>query len=77
MKIEYHVVAMAVQESTWLTRLLDNLYQDTDYIFPLYGDNESAILLIRNPIFHIRTKHIEIHHQLLERKLHIKKLICF
>ncbi|XP_020104098.1 uncharacterized protein LOC109721092 [Ananas comosus] len=37
---EYRSVAMAVQESTWLMQLMNNLHQPTDYGVDLYCDNQ-------------------------------------
>lgn len=36
-----------------------DLYKLIDYAIPLYCDNQSAICLAENPIFHAQTKHVE------------------
>lgn len=54
--------AMATQEFTWLTILLENLYQPSEEPMSLHCDNLSAIKLAENPVFLARTKHIEIHY---------------
>lgn len=65
---------MAAQESTWLAQLLKNLRQPIDYAVPLYCDNLSAIRLAENPIFHARTKHVEVHYHFI-REIFLQKEI--
>jgi hypothetical protein len=62
---EYRATAMAAQESTWLMRLLKDLCQSTKAAVTLYCDNQSAIRLAENPIFHTRTKHVEVHYHFI------------
>ena len=40
---------------------------------PIFCDNTSAINLNKNPIFHCRTKHMEIRHHFLRD--HVQKVI--
>ncbi|XP_060180155.1 secreted RxLR effector protein 161-like [Lycium barbarum] len=57
---EYQAAAVAAQESTWLMQLMKDLQQLVGYAVPLYCDNQSAICLAENSVFHARTKHVEI-----------------
>ncbi|XP_060973935.1 uncharacterized mitochondrial protein AtMg00810-like [Cannabis sativa] len=66
---EYRAAAMAAQESTWLMQLMKDLYQFTNFSVPLYCDNQSAIRLAENPIFHARKKHLEVHYHFLREKV--------
>jgi len=66
---EYRAAAMAAQESTWLIRLMNDLHQVTDYAIPLYCDNQSAVRLAENPVFHARTKHVEVHYHFIREKV--------
>ncbi|RVW35720.1 Retrovirus-related Pol polyprotein from transposon RE1 [Vitis vinifera] len=66
---EYRAAAMATQESTWLIRLMNDLHQLVDYAVPLYCDNQSAIRLAENPVFHARTKHVEVHYHFIMEKV--------
>lgn len=66
---EYRAAAMAAQESTWLVQLLEDLHQPTDYAVPFYCDNLSAIRLAENPVFHARTKHVEVHYHFIREKV--------
>ena len=60
---------MAAQEGTWLRQLLKELQQQTDYAIPLHCDNQSAIRLAENPVFHSRTKHVEVHYHFIREKV--------
>ena len=66
---KYRAVAMAAEECDWLMQLMSNLKQQRDYPVQLYCDNESAIRLVENPVFHTRTKHIEVHHHFIREKV--------
>jgi hypothetical protein len=37
-------------------------------------DNQSSIKLAHNPIYHVRTKHIEIQHHFVREKIHSKEI---
>ena len=66
---ENQAAAMAAQESTWLMQLLKDLYQTTRNGVPLYCDNLLAMRLGENPMFHARTKHVEVHYHFIREKL--------
>ncbi|KAL6343110.1 hypothetical protein AAG906_018948 [Vitis piasezkii] len=66
---EYRAATMAAQESTWLIRLMNDLHQLVDYAVPLYCDNQSAVRLAENPVFHARTKHVEVHYHFIREKV--------
>jgi hypothetical protein len=59
---EYHVVANAVAEVSWLRQLLAELHVPLPKTSLVYCDNISALPLFMssNPVQHQRTKHIEI-----------------
>lgn len=74
---EYISLSIGASEAVWLRRLLTELdfpsdtssssesppHPTIDTIPPLsiYCDNQSALKLAKNPVFHARTKHIEVH----------------
>ena len=60
---------MVAQESMWLVQLMKDLNQPTDYAMPLYCDNQSAIHLVENRLFHAWTKHAEVHYHFLREKV--------
>ena len=59
-KSEYRAMSLACSEIIWLRGLLAELdFSETDPT-PLYVDNTSAIQITANPVYHERTKHIEV-----------------
>ena len=66
---EYVAASMAVQEYVWLKRLVQEIFYDLKYPVLIRCDNESAIKLAENPVFHARTKHIEVHHHFVREKV--------
>jgi hypothetical protein len=40
----------------------------------IYCDNISSILLANNPIYHVRTKHIEVHYHFIREKVLAKEI---
>jgi len=68
-EVEYRSVAMAAQESTWLRQLMKDHHQPTDYQVRIFCDNLSSIRLAKNPIFHARTKHIEVHYHYIRENV--------
>ena len=57
---EYCALADTTFELLWLRWLLKDLGVSTSSATPLYCDNQSAIYIAHNDVFHERTKHIEI-----------------
>ena len=57
---KYRALVDTTSELLWLQWLLTDLGVFTSSATPLYGDNQSAIHIAHNDIFHKRTKHIEI-----------------
>lgn len=57
---EYRSTASAVSEITWLAGLFAELNVPICKPITVLSDSKSAIQLAANPIFHERTKHIEI-----------------
>ncbi|CAA7020014.1 unnamed protein product [Microthlaspi erraticum] len=66
---EYKASTLAAQECIWLRRLLEDLFEPINKPVAIYGDNQSAIKLANNPVFHARTKHIELEHHFIREKV--------
>lgn len=58
-----------VVELTWLTRLLEDLGVEEVTHVSVFCDNLSALHIMRNPMFHNRTKHIEVNCHFVRGKL--------
>ena len=57
---EYRALAATTAELIWLRWLLQDLGIDCSAATQLHCDNQSAIQIAHNDVFHERTKHIEI-----------------
>ena len=57
---EYRALVDTTSELLWLRWLLTDLGVSTSSATPLYCDNQSAIHIAHNDVFHELTKHIEI-----------------
>lgn len=66
---EYRALASLTCELQWLQYLFKDLHISLDQPISVYCDNKSAIYLAHNPIFHERTKHIEIDCHVIREKI--------
>ncbi|GJT62024.1 ribonuclease H-like domain-containing protein [Tanacetum coccineum] len=57
---EYKAMAYVTSEVTWILKILRDLEWDKVLPVNLYCDSQAAIKIIANPVFHERTKHLEI-----------------
>ena len=62
---EYRGAAVATCEVAWINKLLHDFGLQAHKKVVLYCDNLSSIQLARNPVFHARTKHIEVHYHFI------------
>ena len=56
---EYMAAAYAIKEGLWLRTLLTEIGLDINTI-PIHADNQGAIKLLKNPVFSMRSKHIDV-----------------
>ncbi|KAL6315964.1 hypothetical protein AAG906_014889 [Vitis piasezkii] len=59
-EVEYHAMSTACSKIVWLRGLHEELRFPHTTSTPLHADNISAIQIATNPLFHERTKHIEV-----------------
>lgn len=68
---EYRALSSTVCELTWLVNLLGDFGVSVTLPIPLYYDNHAAIHITKNPVFHERTKYINIDCHLVRDKFRI------
>ncbi|KAI3435603.1 hypothetical protein D9Q98_001666 [Chlorella vulgaris] len=56
---EYMAAAAAIKESLWISKLLSDLHIDSG-ITTIQADSQSAIKLLKHPVFSMRSKHIDV-----------------
>ena len=66
---EYRAMALATCELIWLKHLLQELRFGKDEQMKLICDNQAALHIASNPIFHERTKHIEVDCHFIREKI--------
>ena len=59
-KAEYIVASAAGKEAVWLRKLLSDLFSSELEPTVIHCDNQSCIKLTENPVFHDKSKHIEM-----------------
>jgi len=74
MEAKYKSAAIAACEVVWLQKLLLDLGQSVDALVVIYCDNISSILLANNLVYHVRTKHIEVHYHFIKEKILAKEI---
>lgn len=70
---EYVAATEACKEALWLMRLVEELGIEAK-IPVLHCDSQSAIMLARNPVFHAKTKHIEVKYHFIRSVLEDKAI---
>ncbi|KAI3791043.1 hypothetical protein L2E82_04591 [Cichorium intybus] len=76
---EYMAIVEAAKELIWLKNFLSELgMQQEDCV--LHCDNQSAVHLAKNPVFHSRTKHIQMRYHFIRElindgTLNLKKIL--
>ena len=74
MEAEYIVLANATAEIMWIQTLLQELGVPSPRAARLWCDNLGAKYLSANPVFHARTKHIEVDYHFVRERVS-KKLL--
>ena len=66
---EYRGAAVAACEVAWLYKLLGDFGLQVNRKVVIYCDNLNNIQLAHNPVFHARTKHIEVHYHFIRERV--------
>jgi hypothetical protein len=69
-EVEYMAASQASCEAIWLCKLLVGLFGVQLRPTVIYCNNHRCIKLSKNPIFHDRSKHIEIRYHSLRDYIH-------
>ncbi|RDX66669.1 hypothetical protein CR513_54542, partial [Mucuna pruriens] len=67
-------MALATCELIWVKQLIQELKFTDVQPMKLYCDNQAALHIASNPVFHGRTKHIEIDCHFIQEKLLAKEI---
>ncbi|MCO5596683.1 hypothetical protein L7F22_050751 [Adiantum nelumboides] len=68
-EVEYRGAAVAACEVALLELLLGDLGIHVQRLVAVHCDNLSSIQLAQNPVFHARTKHIEVHYHFIRERV--------
>ena len=69
---EYQAMAQSMCEVVWIHQLLDKVGLKTSLPTKLWCDNQVALHIASNPVFHEQTKHIEIDYHFVREKIQEK-----
>ena len=61
------VMSEAVREAMWMIKLLRELGANVKFI-KMFADNQGAIALTKNPVFHNHSKHIDVQYHFMREK---------
>uniref|UniRef100_A0A2N9EWV2 Integrase catalytic domain-containing protein n=1 Tax=Fagus sylvatica TaxID=28930 RepID=A0A2N9EWV2_FAGSY len=71
---EYRAMAHIASEMLWVHSLLCDLGIDVPTPMQMFCDNQAAIFIANNPVFHERTKHIEVDYHFIRDLLTQKQI---
>jgi hypothetical protein len=69
-EVEYITAVAATCQGVWLARLLTVIIRTESGALELLVDNQSAITLSKNPVFHERSKHINVRYHYICEYVH-------
>ncbi|PKA45938.1 Retrovirus-related Pol polyprotein from transposon TNT 1-94 [Apostasia shenzhenica] len=62
---EYTAAVSCTCQAIWMRRVLEDLQQHQSCATEIFCDNKATISMTKNPVFHGRTKHIELRHHFI------------
>jgi hypothetical protein len=71
---EYRVMASSASELILIKQLLADMDIETQNLMKIFCDNQAAIHIASNPIFHERTKHIEVDYHFIRENVQSKEI---
>ncbi|WKA03451.1 hypothetical protein VitviT2T_021558 [Vitis vinifera] len=72
---EYRAMAHTAAELTWMSFILNDLHVPLASTPTLYCDNTSALHMTINPVFHARSKHIELDYHFVRERVALGLLV--
>jgi hypothetical protein len=66
---EYIAATTTTTQAIWMARLLGELLGRESEVVELKVDNKSALALARNPVYHERSKHIDLRYHFIRNYL--------
>lgn len=66
---EYCALASGICKGMWLQRLLKELRVEAKKAIRMFSDNQAAINIAKHPVYHDRTKHVEIDQHFISEKV--------
>ena len=71
---EYVALGSATQEAIWLQQLLLDLRDNPEALINIFEDNQGAIAIMKNPVGHKTTRHIDIKHHFIQETLQVNTI---
>jgi hypothetical protein len=71
---EYRAMASTASELTWIKQVLTDLNVKIEGSMKMFCDNQAARHIAANPVFHERTKHIEVDCHFIREKIQAKEI---
>jgi hypothetical protein len=68
------VTSSTTRKAMWLRKVLHELSFLHHDVIVIFSDNQGSLALIKNPIHHKRTKHIDIQHHYVKEMMNAKEM---
>jgi hypothetical protein len=73
---EYMAAAAACKEALWDCKLRRDMQLRTEGSTQLWGDNQGALTMVKDPVLHARIKHVHVHHYAVCQYCHNTDMIA-